>query len=169
MHDVDPPHPTQIQSLSICGVNVRAPAMTSISTEAVSPQSPQLKTTPQPAQRTLTIRNPPFTYLHLTLLTSSISLPTSSSPPIDILTARTHLTSALSQLLGITGTAIPIDFLKIEGRDAWIRVPREDGSAVVGALSQWVGKDGGTSWRVKGKGEWLGAVAAMDGHEIFQT
>ena len=51
----------------------------------------------------------------------------------------------------------------------WIRVPREDGSAVVAALSQWVGKDGGISWRVKGKGEWLGAVAAKDGHEIFQS
>ena len=50
----------------------------------------------------------------------------------------------------------------------WIRIPREDAAAVVGALSQWVGKDGGASWRVKGKGEWLGVVAADDGHDLFQ-
>ena len=51
----------------------------------------------------------------------------------------------------------------------WIRVPREDAAAVVGALSQWVGKDGGVSWMVKGKGEWLGVVAAGDGHNLFQA
>lgn len=51
----------------------------------------------------------------------------------------------------------------------WIRVPREDAAGVVGALSQWVGKDGGVSWRVKGKGEWLGVAAAGDGHKLFQA
>ena len=50
----------------------------------------------------------------------------------------------------------------------WIRVPREDSAAVVGALSQWIGKDGGVSWRVKGKGEWLGAAAAGDGSQLFE-
>lgn len=122
----------------------------------------------QQAQKMITIRNPPFTYFHLTLLTSSNSYPTSSAPSIDILTARAHLTSALSQFLGITGTAIPIDFLKVEDRDVWIRVPREDAAAVAGAVSQWVGKDGESSWRVQRKGEWLGIVAATDGHELFQ-
>lgn len=132
-------------------------------------QAAQLETQPPPAHRRITIRNPPFTYIHLTLLTSSTSLPTFNSPPIDILTARTHLTSAIGQFLGITGTAIPIDLLKVEDRDVWIRVPREDAAGVVGALSQWVGKDGGVSWRVKGKGEWLGVAAAGDGHKLFQA
>ena len=50
----------------------------------------------------------------------------------------------------------------------WIRVPRDDAGAVAGALSQWVGKDGESSWRVRRKGEWLGAVVATDGHELFQ-
>ena len=49
-----------------------------------------------------------------------------------------------------------------------MRLPREDAAAVVGALSQWVGKDGGLSWMVKGKGEWLGVVAAGNGNELFQ-
>ena len=51
----------------------------------------------------------------------------------------------------------------------WIRVPREDAAVIVGALSQWVGKDGRVSWRVKGKGEWLGVVVEGDGHQLFQT
>jgi hypothetical protein len=46
-------------------------------------------------------------------------------------------------------------------REVWIRVPREDGDAVAAALgSGWVGRDGGVdvSWRVWGRGEWLGAL-----------
>ncbi len=141
-------------------LTIRALPMASISAEAELSQTA--------LQETITIRNPPFTYLHLTLLTSNTSLPVSELPPIDILTARAHLTAALSHFLGITGTAIPIDFLKVEGRDVWIRVPREDAAAIVGALSQWIGQDCGVSWRVKGKGEWLGVAAAGDGHELFQ-
>ena len=142
--------------------------MASGSTEEVSSHTAQSETNPVPAQRCITIRNPPFTYLHLTLLNSSTSFPVSNPSSIDVLTARTHLTTALSQFLGITGTAIPIDLLKVEGRDVWIRLPREDGAAVVGALSQWIGKDGGLSWMVKGTGEWLGVVAAGNGTELFQ-
>lgn len=149
-------------------LTVDARAMESVSAKAVSSQAALLENKPLPAQRKVTIRNPPFTYLHLTLLTSTFSVPIANSPPIDILTARAHLTSALSQFLGITGTAIPIDFLRVEGRNVWIRIPREDAVAVVGALSQWVGRDGGTSWKVNGKGEWLGVVAAADGHQLFQ-
>ena len=119
-----------------------------------------------PGSRSINIRNPPYTYLHLMLLTAT--LPSSSQPPVDILTARTYLTSALSQYLGLTGTAILIDFLKIEGRSVWIRVPREDGVALVGALSQWVGKEGDVSWRVKAKGEWLGSVVAGNGEHLFE-
>ncbi|KAK0512819.1 hypothetical protein JMJ35_004836 [Cladonia borealis] len=124
------------------------------------------KPTSHSSSRSLTIRNPPYTYLHLILLTSTLS--SSSQPPVDILTARTYLTSALSQYLGLTGTAIPIDFLKVEGGSLWIRVPREDEVALVGALSQWVGKDGDVSWRVKAKGEWLGSVVAGNGDHLFE-
>ena len=116
-------------------------------------------------QRSLTIRSS-HTYLHLVLLTSTPS--SSSQTLLDLLTARTYLTSALSQYLGLTGTAIPIDFLKIEGRGVWIRIPREDGVALVGALSQWVGKEGDVSWRVQAKGEWLGSVVAGNGDHLFE-
>lgn len=86
---------------------------------------------------------------------------------MDILTARTYLTAALQQFLGMTGTAIPIDFLKVEGREVWVRVPREDGAAVVEAVSGWVGGES-VGWRVKGKGDWLGTVVAGTGKELFE-
>lgn len=118
---------------------------------------------PSTPHQTLTIRNPPFTYLHLTLLSSSVLA-------LDILTARTYLTSALQQFLGVTGTAIPIDFLKVEGPDAWVRVPREDGGAVVSAVTGWVGggTGGAVGWRVVGRGDWLGSVVAGGGREVFE-
>lgn len=148
----------------VCMTTIHASAMASASAEAVTSQAAGSETKALPGMKRTTIRNPPFTYLYLTLVTSS----TSNALPIDILTARAYLTSAVSQFLGITGTAIPVDVLKVEGRDVWLRVPREDAAAVVGALSQWVAKDGGVSWRVNRKGEWLGIVAAGDGHELFQ-
>ncbi len=114
-----------------------------------------------PITKQITIRHPPHTYLHLTLLSTSTLAP----PEPDILTLRAHLTSALQQFLGLSGTAIPIDILKVEGRDCWIRVPREDGGAVVGALGQWVGD--GVGWRVRGRGEWLGRVAGGSGEGLF--
>lgn len=93
---------------------------------------------------------------------------TSSAPAIDMLTARTYLTSALRQFLGLTGTAISIDFLKLEARDVWIRVPREDGAAVVSAVSAWMGAEG-VAWRIRGKSEWLGGLVAGNGMELFEA
>lgn len=92
----------------------------------------------------------------------------SSAPTVDVLTARTYLTSALQQFLGMTGTAIPIDFLKVEGMDVWIRVPREDGAIVVSAVTGWIGSEG-TAWRIRGKGEWLGGLVAGDGRDLFEA
>ena len=127
---------------------------------------------PKAAKRSVVITHPPHTYFHLSLLSSTTilaSLAASTMPqePFDILTARTYLTSALQQYLGLTGTAIPIDFVKIEGRDVWVRLPYEDASAVQGALSQWMGKDGKVSWQVKEKGPWIGSLSMGDGRELF--
>lgn len=60
--------------------------------------------------------------------------------------------------------AIPIDILKIEGSECWIRVPREDAGMVVGALG---GGGGVGGWRVVGRGEWLGVVAGGGGEGLF--
>lgn len=98
-----------------------------------------------------------------------------NNDPLDPLTARTYLTSALSQFLGLTGTSISIDILKISSENAtdtvWIRVPRPDGAAVVAALSSWIGGGSGGSgsvaWRVCGKGNFLNALIAGDGADLF--
>ncbi|MCJ1304333.1 hypothetical protein MMC08_007145 [Hypocenomyce scalaris] len=121
------------------------------------------KKTSKPTTSTFVVRSPPYTYLHLSLLSSFPPTTNSTSTSIallDAITARTHLTSALSQFLGLTGTAIPVDILHLDGSDLWIRVPREDGAAVVAGLSAWVGdKEGnGVGWRVRGRGDWLGAL-----------
>ena len=108
----------------------------------------------------VTVRTLPYTYLHISLVTT-----TQNPPSIDALTARTHLTSALQQFLGMTGTAIPIDILKVEGRDVWIRVPREDGRALVEAVSGWANET--ATWRVRGKSEWLGGLVVGNGRDLF--
>ena len=132
----------------------------------------------------LSLSRPPYTYLHLSLI-SSISISTTNaddanvltgqmSIELDALTIRTHLTSALSSFLGMTGSAIPIDILKHSGtisgpNDVWIRVPIEDGSAVVTALGAWMGRgdieEGRMlGWRVLETGSWLpGMVGGSEG------
>ncbi|OJD14245.1 hypothetical protein AJ78_05404 [Emergomyces pasteurianus Ep9510] len=120
-----------------------------------------------------TSRKPPWSYLKLQLITHPNP---SSSTPIDELTARTYLTSALSQFLGVSGTSISVDILKIEfvpsGQNmVWIRVPRDDAAAVVAAVSSWIG--GGAqsvasvSWRILTKGGFLGALVGGSGKELF--
>lgn len=137
-----------------------------------SPLLPKSQPSPPPPPNPLTIRRPPFTYFHLTLLSSSPSATATADP--DILTFHKHLTSALQQFLGETGLAIPVDFLKTQGADCWIRVPREDGVAVGEAVSGWVGSRGTgdgweVGWRVMGRGDWLGAVVAGTGKGLFEA
>jgi len=53
---------------------------------------------------------------------------------------------------------------------AWVRVPREDAAAVVSALSSWIGGSGsGTNvaWRICAKGNYLGALVAGSGSDLF--
>lgn len=100
-----------------------------------------------------TIRSPPFAYMRISLRSLSSS---TSSTVLDELTVRSHLTSALTQFLGLHGSAIAVDILKVEGAECWIRVPREDLSAVGAAVGGWVGE--GVGWRVEGKGNWLSSL-----------
>lgn len=117
---------------------------------------------------TITIQHSPWTYLHLILISSYNTTDAFIDAEVDILTARTYLTSALQQFLGITGTAVPVDFLKVEGRSIWIRVPRDDSAVVVSAVSGWIGREG-VAWRIKGKSDWLGSLVAGDGNDLFEA
>ncbi|OJJ41411.1 hypothetical protein ASPWEDRAFT_74393, partial [Aspergillus wentii DTO 134E9] len=126
-----------------------------------------------------TSRNPPWTYLKLQLIHQPDTSTAIQSHPLDPLTARTHLTTALSQFLGLTGTTISIDILKIssdvsapnkDNKMVWIRVPRPDAAAVVAALSSWIGgssKSGSVAWRVCAKGNYLGALVRGNGEDLF--
>lgn len=115
--------------------------------------SKRKKTAKQTTLSQFTIRNPPWSYIHLSRLASPSSTSLSAPEPLDALTAQIQLQAALSSFLGLHGTAIPIDFLNIEGQRIWARVPREDVSAVVAAVGGWVGKNG-EGWRVIGWGCW---------------
>ena len=131
------------------------------STEASAKKRPKPK-----VFSTTTIRSPPWTYFHLVLVTPSSIGAKSTGPALDDITVRMHLTSALNQFLGIAGTAIPVDILKVEGSDAWIRVPSPDSNAVNEALSGWVGND--VAWRIKGRGCWLGGLTVGNERELFE-
>ena len=107
-----------------------------------------------------------FVYILLSLTNSSD--PNHDSVP-DEVTARTYLTAALQQYLGLTGTAIPLDILKVQDGYVWIRLPTNDSPAVQGACSQWSGKDGKASWRVHGVGCSIAALSAKKSHDLFNS
>lgn len=130
------------------------------------------KTTKQTT--TFTLRDLPYTYIHLSLIhpptavaaarvTASASASASAlaayAPALDILTAHAALQSALSRFLGLHGAAISVDILHVvaETAEFWIRVPRLDGDQVVAAVVGWIGRDGQVL-RVKGRGDWLGGL-----------
>lgn len=137
--------------------------------DAAAPSPSAATTTPSKRKRTektphilhqATLRNPPWTYFHLTLLTPTTATTTSSeSPPLDALTVSTLLLQPLTSYLGTTGAAIPIDILHTRGRSAWIRVPRRDARAFRAGVSGWVGGSEGekVAWRVEEGGS-LGVV-----------
>lgn len=98
---------------------------------------------------------------------------------IDALTVSTLLLPPLTAFLGLTGSSIPLDVLKTEGRDVWIRVQRADARALRASLSGWIGSCesdlipgagvGGrvkVAWRTRGSAETLGLLVG-DGMELF--
>ncbi|PMD28305.1 hypothetical protein NA56DRAFT_614575 [Hyaloscypha hepaticicola] len=110
-----------------------------------------------------TIKTPPFSYAHLQLISDSDNI-----KDLDSLIVRSHITAALTQFLGVTGSAISVDILKVEGTECWIRVPREDLSSVVAALGGWVGgkeNEDKVGWKVKGSGNWLSILVGERGRE----
>ncbi|KAH6684437.1 hypothetical protein B0J14DRAFT_12319 [Halenospora varia] len=135
-----------------------------ISTSNPAPTPSSQKRKPSPSSSThrghiihqTTLSQPPFSYIHLSLTT-----PPNSTTTLDPLTARAHLTTALRQFLGLSGEAISVDILKIEGKEVWVRIPREDVGAFCAAVGGWI--SGETGWRVVGRGNWLSGLVAGDG------
>ncbi|KAL1306582.1 hypothetical protein AAFC00_005266 [Neodothiora populina] len=121
------------------------------------------KATKQSSLTQCTIRNPAWAYIHMTLVGTSDA---ATGSVLDALTAQIQLQAALSSFLGLHGTAIPFDFLKIERRQLWLRVPREDVSAVVAAVGGWVGKSG-EGWRVNNWSCWGPDVGKNAGLDLY--
>lgn len=113
-----------------------------------------------------TIKTPAFSYICLQLISEAAHL-----PELDVLSVRSYVTAALTQLLGLSGLAVSVDILKVAREECWIRVPREDLSATVAATGGWAGgteSDGRVSWRVKAAGNWLSVLGAqMDSRDIW--
>jgi ribonuclease P/MRP protein subunit POP8 len=118
---------------------------------------------------TFTLRNPPYSYFHLSIykLPTLVSAQTQLQQ-LDEITARSYLSWALEQYLGLTGTAISIDILKVEGQDFWIRVSRDDETAVTAAVAQWAGARG-VAMRIEARGSWLGGVIGRRKDEKLWT
>ncbi|KAF6812872.1 hypothetical protein CSOJ01_04872 [Colletotrichum sojae] len=114
---------------------------------------------------TCTLKTPPFSYAQLELFSEG---PTSVDVEMDNLQLRSYCNAALRQFLGDTGSAIAIDILKVEGRECWLRVPRQDLSPFAAAITAWAGvteQGRRRILRVKQCSDYLGAMVGADGHE----
>lgn len=113
---------------------------------------------------TCTIKQPPFSYAHLELVSYESSTPLT----LDNLQLKSYCTTALRQFLGITGAAISFDILKVQGSHGWVRLPRGDLGAFAAALTAWRGaSDDGVqvSLQVRQCADWLGAMVGTDGQD----
>ncbi|KIL91012.1 hypothetical protein FAVG1_05708 [Fusarium avenaceum] len=119
---------------------------------------------------TCTIKEPPFSYAHLELITNALS---SSSVTLDDLSLRSYCTAACRQFLGTTGAAISTDILKVENNHAWVRVPRPDLGSFAAAITAWRGtSDNGeqVSLQLRQCSDWLGAMVGADGqHRLWNS
>ncbi|KAI1375219.1 hypothetical protein F4677DRAFT_446726 [Hypoxylon crocopeplum] len=114
-----------------------------------------------------TIRAPRYSYAHLQLLSDS-----TNPGELDALQVRSYCTSALKQFLGTTGVGIPLDILKVDRKDFWLRLPRDDLGAFSAAITAWQGsfQDGiHSSLRIIGCSDWLGALVGRDGEDKLWT
>lgn len=99
-----------------------------------------------------TIKSPTYAYAHLELITTTNNL------ILDDIQLRSYLSAALKQFLGATGSGMPIDILKVQGKESWVRVPREDLGAFAAALTAWSGSGNSTGLIIRAAGDWLGAL-----------
>lgn len=112
---------------------------------------------------TCTINAPAFSYAHLELVSDG-DLPVE----LDNLQAKSYCVVALRQFLGLTGMAVSLDVLKVEGSHCWLRVPRPDLGSFAAAITAWRGPgDGGVPCvlQIRQCSDWLGAMVGSDGQD----
>lgn len=142
--DIDPPEQTQTQPQ-----------------QPTQQQQPK-KTTPPSSTReltTCTIKQPPFSYVHLSAVDSELAGGPQGTPAIEIenidpLQVRSYCTAALQQFLGETGASIVPDILLIQRKqgqdkkrsrngqaaiDIYLRLAREDLTTFAAAITAFPG------------------------------
>lgn len=103
-----------------------------------------------------TLSRPPFAYAQIEVVQSQ-----SSPGALDAIQVRSYCDAALKQFLGATGAAMPLDLLKLDGSEFWVRLPREDMGLFAAALAAWSSVSRGgtaTALRLKASGNWLGSL-----------
>ncbi|KAI1745821.1 hypothetical protein F4680DRAFT_442096 [Xylaria scruposa] len=116
------------------------------------------------------IKAPPYSYAHLELFNAAE--PAAKMEELDALQAKSYCTAALKQFLGVTGMAIPLDVLKVEGQSCWLRLPRDDLGAFAAAITAWQGtnQDGiSSTFRLRGCSDWLGALVGQRDEQKLWT
>lgn len=132
---------------------------------AKSSSQPQKNATKNQILSEFTIRKPDWAYIQLQHLSTTTF--GSSPPEVDGVTAQLHLTAALTSFLGLHGSAIPVDILRLEKQDVWVRVPADDRTAVMAAAGGWM-SNSGDGWRVKGWSNWKPSAPGRNaGQEMF--
>lgn len=120
---------------------------------------------------TCTVKAPPFSYVHLELSTDrGPDDDDDGAAELDNLLVRSYCTAALRQFLGLTGLAISVDILKVEGRQCWVRVPRPHLGSFAAAITAWKGTSEGNAHcvlRVRQCADWLGMMVGADGHDVL--
>jgi ribonuclease P/MRP protein subunit POP8 len=122
-------------------------------------------TTDQPTRlksHSNTLRRPQWTYFHLSALRME-----SNPAPLDIITVRQNLSSAMARFLGFMGTTIDMDILKCEGDEVWVRVPRGSSKAFHEAIVSWTSPGEQMKYIVKGRDDWLVRLAMGSGQDLF--
>lgn len=96
-----------------------------------------------------------------------LSDPSKPKQALDGVTAQMQITAALSSFLGLHGTAIPFDILKLEKQDVWIRVPADYRAAWIAAVGGWTSSSH-SSWRVKDWSHWNASACGKHfGQDLF--
>ena len=106
-----------------------------------------------------TLNRPAFAYAELEL--AAWGAGAGGAAALDELQVRAHLSAALTSFLGVTGAAVAVDVLKVEGRRFWVRVPRDDLAPFAAAAAAWPGADEDGAHavlRVCAAGDWLGSL-----------
>ena len=147
------------------------------------PQQPESRPAPTQTKRAgsnsthqlyATTLIPEFAYVHVEIITDPPPAPSPSAEDgadkpaeqQDWLQVLFLCRAALQRFLGATGTAIPLDVLKVKGAHSWLRLPRPDLAAFAAALAAYPGsaEDGALRvLRMHEASDWLGAMVGSDG------